>query len=67
MSVKSQIVWSQGSDSAQVVGERNLHPLFTCFRVRSSLFGAPTLGPARGEGSASEVFERPSPEELLEG
>jgi hypothetical protein len=59
------VVASRGQ-LVQVVGERNLHPLFTCFRVRSSLFGTPSFAPARGEGSASEVFERPSLEELLE-
>jgi hypothetical protein len=49
----------------QVVGGRNLHPLFMGFRVKSSLFGSASFAPARGRGSSAEIFERPSIEELL--
>jgi hypothetical protein len=59
-----EVVASRGQ-LVHVVGERNLHPLFTCFRVRRSLFGASTFAPARGADSPAEVFERPSLDELL--
>jgi hypothetical protein len=59
-----EIVSSRGR-LVHVIGEHDLHPLFTCFRVRRSIFGASTFAPARGAGPPSEVFERPSLDELL--
>jgi hypothetical protein len=59
-----EVVASRGQ-LVHVVGKRNVHPLFTCFRIRRSLFGSSTFAPARGAGSSADVFERPSIEEVL--
>jgi hypothetical protein len=51
-----------------VVGARDLRPLYTCLRVRDSLFGAASVQPVRGVGDPSPevAFIRPAIADLLE-
>jgi len=50
-----------------IVGGKGLHPLYSCLRLKSPLFGAPSVQPVRGVGGAGEEvpFSRPAIDELL--
>lgn len=50
-----------------IVGGKGLHPLYSCLRLKDPLFGAPSVQPVRGPGSAGEEvpFSRPGIDELL--
>jgi hypothetical protein len=50
-----------------VVAGKDLHPLYSCIRLRDPLFGTPSVEPVRGFSLDSEVaLERPALDELLE-
>jgi len=50
------------------IGGEQLHPLYSCLRIKDPLFSAASVEPVRGEGEANMrmPLERPSIEELLE-
>jgi hypothetical protein len=51
-----------------MVGAKQLHPLYSCLRLKDPWFGAPSLHPVRGAGDAGTriQLEKPSIDELLE-
>jgi hypothetical protein len=48
------------------LGAVNLHPLYSCLRLRESFFGAPEVLPVRGSAGATQALSRPGISELLE-
>jgi hypothetical protein len=61
---KLQVTATQGK-IFQALGAADLHPMYSCLRVKDPLFGSPTLAPFRGADDAGRFLERPSIEELL--
>jgi hypothetical protein len=53
---------------AHVVGERNLRPLYSCFRIHDSIFGPPALKAVRGAAPADNAIplQRAELRDLLE-
>jgi len=52
----------------QIIGGRNLQPLYACLRLKDNLFKAPKVVPVRGTVSREtsiKMFARPSIEELI--
>jgi hypothetical protein len=50
------------------IGAKDLHPLYSCLRVKDPVFGSSTVEAVRGgagDGAAGELFARPSIDELL--
>ena len=53
----------------QILGGRDLQPLYACLRLKDDLFRAPKVVPVRGtvsRESSTKMFARPSIDELLE-
>jgi hypothetical protein len=52
----------------QLIGSENLHPLYSCLRLKDPLFGSPSLQPVRGakDARADSQFSRPGIGELLD-
>ena len=51
----------------QILGGTNLHPLYSCIRVREHWFGPPTAEPVLGDkpSGGGVTYTRPELEELL--
>lgn len=51
-----------------ILGGKNLHPLYSCLRVKDPLFGAPSVQPVRGAAApeGNVPFTRPGIDELLD-
>jgi len=51
----------------RLIGSENLHPLYSCLRLKDPLLGTPSLQPVRGirEVGADRRFSRPGISELL--
>lgn len=51
-----------------IVGGRDLHPLYSCLRLKSTFFGEPSLQPVRGIGDVrlESAFSRPAIDDLLD-
>jgi len=49
-----------------VIGGRDIHPLYSCLRLRSPLFGSPSVQPVQGSGDDRNPFARPSIDELVD-
>lgn len=63
----SLTVGSTRGKIVHVVGAAGLHPLYSCVRLRTPLFGSPAVLPVRGMGSSDEApFSRPGIDELLD-
>ena len=60
-------VSSSRGQLVHAVGGKSLKPLYSCVRLHTSFFGAPSLQPARGTGHQTGEFERASIRDLLEG
>ncbi len=50
----------------QTLGAKNLHPLYSCLRIRDPLFGQAEVMPVRGPGDAANRLARPGIDELIE-
>ncbi|TKS60855.1 MAG: hypothetical protein EWM73_03055 [Nitrospira sp.] len=61
-------VSSSNGKLVHLVAADNLHPLYSCLKVRDPLFGAPSVAPVRGLGKDESVrkLSRPAIEDLLE-
>jgi hypothetical protein len=51
-----------------IVGGRDLHPLYSCLRLKSAFFGEPSVQPVRGIGHVQleSAFSRPAIDDLLD-
>lgn len=49
-----------------LIAAENLHPLYSCVRLRDPLFGVPSLQPVRGAAPQRATLERPALDELLD-
>jgi hypothetical protein len=60
-------VTSSKGKLVHVLAADNLHPLYSCFKVRDPLVGKPTVGPVRGLGDegALKALSRPAIDDLL--
>jgi hypothetical protein len=50
----------------QTLGAKNLHPLYSCLRVKDPIFGQAEVMPVRGPGDVANHLARPGIDELLE-
>lgn len=50
----------------RTLGNRKLHPLYSCLRVKDPMFGAAELVPVQGGEDAARLLLRPGIDELLE-
>jgi hypothetical protein len=59
---------SSNGKLVHVVAADNLHPLYSCLKVRDPLFGTPSVSPVRGLGKEDSVraLTRPAIDDLLE-
>lgn len=63
-----QIGLSVSSVSGKIVhlvSARDIHPLYSCLRLRDGFFSDPSVEPVRGTASNENPFERPGINELL--
>jgi hypothetical protein len=66
-SIEFEVVSTRGT-VVHAVGERDLHPLYSCLYVKDSWFGPPALRPVRGARAAEAdvPFARPGIRDLLD-
>lgn len=49
----------------QTLGASDLHPLYSCLRVKGAFFGSPQVAPVRGAAAVTQMLARPALDELL--
>lgn len=62
-------VSSKRGKIVHVIAGSGLHPLYTCLRIKTSLFGEPTVSPVRGQrggATAAQSLARPGLNDLLD-